>query len=184
MIRQTNLRDNGQGMKRDIGGCRRPLMAALESMVVYELGYGGSVTDLSETKVVVETVVLGCKDATIFEGSREEMELIVRVAACHAVIMGDETSRGAIIERVADFLGTLPSDVGGSPLYISLMAPFLIGGPSTSAALLLGLGITDPVVINTLMPISLKDLMAAVQLHKETDIPLPEIVREMGLAKG
>lgn len=182
MIKHTNLRDKGQGVK-NLGGYEESATKALNTMVVHELGFGGFVTDLSLTRVVVETDIFGgTKDTTIFEGSKEEMEFIVKVAAHHAALMSDEASRNVLIEKAADFLGTLPKEVGGLPLYIAMMTPFLLGGPSASVALLSAVGITDPEVVKTLMPISLKDLMAAIELYRETGTPLPEIVREMKLA--
>lgn len=185
MIKRTDLRDKGQGVK-NLGECEQSPVKALESFVVYELGYGGFVTDLSPTKVTVETHIFGgTKDTTIFEGSREEMELIVKVAATHVAIMSDETSRNALIERAVDLLGTLPKEIGGLPIYIEMTTPLLIGGPSASVALLFGAGITnpetDPEVVKALLQIPLKDLMAAVELYWETGTPLLEIVREMKL---
>lgn len=180
MIRRTNLRDKGCGEKYQ-DKCEQSAKDALNSMVVFELGYGGFVTDLSPTKVVVETHILSTKDTTIFEGSKKEMELIVKVAAHHVAIMSDETSRNTLVKKSVDFLGNLPKEIGGVPLYIAMMSPFLMGGPSTAVALLFAVGITDPEVVKTLAPISLKNLMAAVELHLETGAPLPEIVREMKL---
>lgn len=182
MIKHTNLRDKGQGVK-NLGAYEQSPTKALESMVVSELGFGGFVTDLSPIKVVVETHLFGgTKDTTIFEGPEQEMQLIVKVAAHHAALMSDETNRTTLIEKSVDFLGTLPKEIGGLPLYIELMTPFLMGGPSASVALLFGVGITDPEVVKTLVPITLKDLMAAVELHLETGTALPEIVQEMKLA--
>lgn len=182
MIKHTNLRDKGEGVK-NLGEYEQSAAEALESMVVYELGCGGFVTDLSPTKVVVETHVFGgTKDTTIFEGPEEEMEFIVRVAAHHAALMSDETSRNALIEKAVDFLGTLPKEIGGVPLYIAAMAPLFMGGSSASAALLFAVGITDLEVVKALKalaPISLKDLVAAVELYRETGAPLPKIVRVM-----
>lgn len=182
MIKHTNLRDKGQGVK-NLGEYEQSTAEALKSMVVYELGYGGVITELSPTKVVVETHIFGgTKDTTIFEGPKEEMELIVKAAAHHAALIGDEASRNVLIEKSVDFLGTLPKEVGGLPLFIAMTAPMIMGEMSTVAALLASVGITDPEVVKTLVPISLKDLMAAVELYHETGMPLPEIVRELKLA--
>lgn len=181
MIKYTNLRDKGHGQK-NLGEFEQSATRALESMVVYELGFGGFVTELLPTKVVVETHIFGgTKDTTIFEGSEEEMAFIVKVAAHHTALMADEASRSVLVDRAVEFLGELPKEIGGVPLYISLMTPFLMGGPSAAVALLFAAGITDSEVVETMVPIELKDLMAAVQLHREDGTPLPEIVREMKL---
>ena len=183
MIRHTNLRDNGDGQK-NIGDYEQSAADALRSMVVFELGYGGIVSDLSPTSVVVKTRVLACKDTTIFEGSEEEMEFIVRVAAHHVALMSDEASRNTLVEKAVDFLEMLPEGIRGVPFYITMMAPLLTGGPSAGAALLVAAGITDPEVVKELLPVSLKELVAAVELYRETGTPLPEIVREMKLVSA
>ncbi len=182
MIKHTNLRDRGSGQK-NLGEYEQTAAKALESMVVSELGFGGQVIDLSPTRVAIETPLFGGDiDTTIFEGSEEEMVLIVKVAAHHAMIMNDEKSREVIIGKAVDSLGMLPKEIGGLPLYISLLAPFLLGGRSAGVALLFGVGITDPEIVKTFAPISLKDLVAAVGLSVETGMPLPEVVQEMKLA--
>lgn len=179
MIRNTKLRNNGE--LHNFGTHEVSAQKALETLVVWELGYSGFVTDISPTKVVVETHIFSCKDTTILEGSEEEMQLIVRVAVYHSLLMSNEKNRSTLIDRTADFLGTLPKEIGGLPLYISIVAPMLIGGSSASIALLLAVGITDLETVKILRAIQLKDLVAAVQLHYETGIPLTEIAREMEL---
>src|SRR3990167_9526311 len=113
MIKQTSLRRLEDGTNILLGKGEVPSTKALENMVLFELGFGGFVTDLSPTKVVVETHVLGKKDTTIFEGPPEEMEFIVKVAAHHVMIRRDETMRSALVEGAVAFLGTLPKEVGG-----------------------------------------------------------------------
>ena len=87
--------------------------------------------------------------------------------------------RSALVEGAVAFLGTLPKEVGGLPLYMAMVTPFLMGGQLASVALLFAVGITDPEVVKTLLPISLKELVAAVELSRKTGTPIPEIVREM-----
>lgn len=45
MIKHTNLRDKGQGVI-NLGEYEQSAASALESLAVFELGYGGSVIDL------------------------------------------------------------------------------------------------------------------------------------------
>ncbi len=180
MITVTNFRNNG--MECPPVTSEEAASKALESLVVFELGFGGHVTGLSRTRVAVNTNILGCKDRTVFEGPAEEMEFIVRVATYHATITSEKEIRSALIENAAEFLNDLPRNIGGVPLYISMMTPFLVGNPSAKVALLFAAGITDPEVVKNIVPISLNDLFAAVVLHRETGVPLPEIVKEMRLS--
>lgn len=180
MITVTNYRNNGMECPPVMYECTST--KALESMVIYELGFGGYVTDISRTRVVVNTEILRCKDRTVFEGPAEEMDFLVNVAAHHAATMGEKESRSVLVENAGKFLGALPDNIGGVPLYISMMAPFLMGNPSAKVALLFAAGMTDPETVRQIIPISLKDLFAAVELHRETGTPIVEIVEEMKLS--
>ena len=181
MIRHTNLRDKGLGVV-NLGSFEQTPLKALSGMVVYELGFGGQVTDLSYTRVVTETQIFGgTKDTTTFEGPEDEMSLIATVACFHAALMAHPDSRGMLVNKAVDFLGKLPREVGGLPLFVAIMTPFLLGEPSAAAALLLGIGFTDMERIKELATIKLADLMSAVELHLETGTPLPQVVREMRL---
>lgn len=96
MIHRVDFRDKGAGTKNQGESFQTPA-EAVRSMVVFELGYGGCVTDLSLTKVVVETDIYGTKDTTILEGTKEEMEFIVKVARAYKL---PETSEGDIFPRL------------------------------------------------------------------------------------
>lgn len=109
------------------------------------------------------------------------MEFLVKVATYHAWLMSNEESRNTIVEKSTDFFKTFPEDIRGVPLYIAMMAPQIMGGMTASAALLIATEITDPETLKGFKSISLKDLVAAVQLHQETGTPLTEIVQEMKL---
>ena len=180
MIRYTALRDNGGGMSK-MSEYEQSASQALESLVVYELGYGGRVSSLSLTKIVIETQILGVKDKTIFEGSENEMAFLVKVAALHASLMNKRGNRDMFIEKAASFLDELSEGVRGNTLLVTTLAPFILGSHSATVALLLGASVTEEETLKSLIPISLKDLTAAVALHLETAMPLPEIVSEMKL---
>jgi hypothetical protein len=184
MIKIKTIRDDkDSGIVKNLGERNESVTKALELLVLYELGYGGVVTDFSSSKVVVETDILSgaIKDTTIFEGSKEEMKLLLRIAACHTALINFETSRNAVFGKAIDVLETLPNGIGNVPFYISLISPFLIGGSFSSFALLFAMGVTDPDTIKTLTSIRLEDLVAAAQLSLENGLPLPEIAKEMNL---
>lgn len=182
MIHHINLRDQGSGPK-PMSEYQQDTGQALKSLVVYELAYGGFITNLSATEVAVETrLLLGSTiDTTIFRGSTEEMELLVRVAACHSLIMDSQENRTTLRDRAVEFLGSLPSAIGGSPMYVTLLAPFILGGSWTVGALLLAAGVTDPEVMKSLGRIPIEELVDAVAISHETGQPLPEIVEAYGL---
>lgn len=172
MITQTNFRENGSGVKIDYGPGPRPFPLALRSLVIYELGYGGMITELLPNRVTVETRILHTKDTTTFEGAGEDMQFLAKVAAFHALILETKESRTALIDGAANYLQTLPREVGGLPLFINMAAPLLLGRPSAATALILAMGITDAETIIMLHVLSLEDLVATIELYLETGLPL------------
>lgn len=152
---------------------------ALEGMIIRELGFGGSVTELTATRLVVETRIFQDLDTVVFEGSEEEMAFLVRVAAYHDLVTSDPDSRDVLVEKTADFLGDLPDGCRGNAFFITHLAPLFMGAATTSAALLMAAGITEVELLNRLKRIILKDLVAAVNIHRETGTSLLDIIEEM-----
>jgi hypothetical protein len=175
MIKHTNLRNNGAGRHALGDSYEQKMPEALRSLVVYEMGYGGMVTDLSFTRVVIDTHIMSCHDRTIFEGAEDEMAWLVKVAGCHALLMGDETYHKALMEHGADVMEKV---TGGSPLLCAFTAPFIIGEGATRGALLLAAGVHDETLVTKLAPLSLKELMALVELHIETGEPFEQVVAQ------
>jgi len=183
MITARTLRDQGMGPD-PLCVLEKTSTEALKSLVVDEISFGCYVDEISPTRVVVVTrLPLSLnKDIVIFEGPKEEMELIVNVAAAHIYLKGVGAVRDAIVNRASDFLKGLPQGIGGRAGYISMLTPFLTGGPLAATALLLGIGITDEDAITSLKQLKLKDLVIAVELHLETGTPIMEVVNELALA--
>lgn len=75
MIKYTNVRggDLSLVVSRD-----QSVGAALCSLLQYELGYGGRVVGVSETKVVVETRILRAVDVVTFEGPESEVLYLLK----------------------------------------------------------------------------------------------------------
>lgn len=100
MIRITNERWNGAQCPST--NDERPVDRALISLVKYELGYGGVITQLTKTKIVVNTRILNCSDIVTFEGSENDMRPLVEAASLYC--QAAQTMRPAITEIVADKL--------------------------------------------------------------------------------
>ncbi|MBI4415289.1 MAG: hypothetical protein HY566_03570 [Candidatus Kerfeldbacteria bacterium] len=109
------------------------------------------------------------------------MAFLTRVAAYHTLIMSDPDSKDTLIEKTADFLGELPDGCRGNAFFITNLAPLFMGRATTSAALLMAAGITEVGRLERLKRIVLKELVAAVNLHRETGTPLLDIINEMQL---
>jgi hypothetical protein len=153
---------------------------ALQSMVLGELAFRGTVTDLSATRVAIETSLLGFTDTTVLEGSENEMEFIVGVTAAYVVLGTNSDARATIVNSASTFLGRLPERCRGVPLIISMLAPALIGSPMARAALYAAIN-ASPEVVQSSPHLSLEDLLQVILLHRETGTPIHEIVQDLGL---
>jgi hypothetical protein len=108
------------------------LSEAIRSLVRFELGYGGRVVEISETRIKVITIVLSKIDTTIFIGTKEEMEpLLVAVA----VFMDGHKLYG--MDRLVNDVMNLTK---GKALLVAHASGLIAGGkfvkPATMIALL------------------------------------------------
>lgn len=143
-------------------------LAALNKLVEFELGYGGSVVDLTKTKVVVQTRVLNCVDITTFEGSEDDMRPLVEVAGYYMMVSQGEANE-QIISAVVEKLGTPPHQVGMfRPLYLQGMAPLMIGASRVKAACLMSMGVAVEADAEIGLAIATKDLIALLELFHES----------------
>ena len=73
-MRVVNERKNGDYQATPVILERTP-GKALRSLIHCEFGFGGTETNRSETSLAVRTLVMGCVDDTLIEGTPEEMVL-------------------------------------------------------------------------------------------------------------
>lgn len=160
MITHINQRDNGGGME-EIGQYQQLPISALHSLVLNELGFGGQILELEPTRVTVQTRILHCTDVTIFEGSEEEMALLVQVAINYLAIMGGGNQE-VWLNRAATIATRAP--LNGNPLLVSMVAPILLGQVPTTLAFLSAIGVSNETEIEVMGRMGLGDLFAAYQL--------------------
>jgi len=100
---------------------------ALKSLIKAELNFGGLIKELSETRIVVETSIMGgaCIDTTYFEGEAEEMAPLVLIAATYARLSAEK--RNETIDKTWAKLEGLGSEVSGSPFFVTHLTPMLMG---------------------------------------------------------
>ena len=80
-----------------------PLSILPTFWVIYELGYGGQVTDLSETSVTVKTNVMDCVDTTIFSvenDKKDELKPFFEFIAAHNQIKSIKSLKEKNIDQV------------------------------------------------------------------------------------
>lgn len=117
-IRITFERTNGT-YKCPASVDERSIENAVESLLIYEIGYGGSVIDITPTKVVVRTYVMACVDVTQYEGAEKDMEPLVAIAIAAARLQKEPLS-DSVIDQVMQF-------TGGKPLIVMLGAGLITG---------------------------------------------------------
>jgi len=145
---------------------------AFDHFAVYELGFGGSIRELTETKVVVVTRVLHCTDTTTFSGTKEEMVSLVTLASHFAKIQGRQGD--LIINTVATDLSQNPA--GHKTLIVTTLAPMLVGRYTLRLAILSVFGVTDAKSVELSKKLPLKDLVAAAQLAGEYKLSISEVL--------
>lgn len=125
MIKNTAERNNG-GYKCDPTTRDQTINQALESLIIYELGYGGYQSVIEPTRIVVITRIMNCVDQTTFTGTAEEMSLLVEACVLHAqtnVLNGvnvPESLKDHAIDQVMVF-------TKGVPLLIKLGSGMITG---------------------------------------------------------
>lgn len=97
-IKFTQIRDNQQLGEPQ----QRSIESALRAAVLGDLAFGGIVTDVTETKLVITTPVLGMRDISVFEGTEDDMLLLTEAAYYWAMLSQRclEVIRDQAIERV------------------------------------------------------------------------------------
>lgn len=138
---------------------------ALASLAKYELGWGGQVVDVSESFIKVQTRVFHCLDTSIFEGPTVEMKPLFELVYFYT--KASQEFEGAIEDQAVDETGRWPDGIGRVPLFLSMLAPLVIGSNRLKAAAMLACGLRDENDIKAGLNADIKDIVAAFQLAKD-----------------
>lgn len=137
---------------------------ALISFAKFELGYGGHVTAITEDadKVTIktETKILSKLDTTIFSGSKEEMEPLLKIAYLVS------STQKIDIKIFVDIINKTLGKNAGTPFFLVNFAPLIIGDLSVKTALLVALGAEpNTEMFEKLKKYNIEDLCAAWALN-------------------
>lgn len=145
--------------------------AALESLVKYELGFGGGVTEIEErngrVRIFTETIVFKicvkrCRDTMVFEGTIKDMRPLVEAAYYWSkALKYDEIA----FERISQILD--PDGKGVSPLILTTAAPLLMGQSRVAISMLLACGLKEQADIERGLKVKDGDLRPAIELWLE-----------------
>jgi hypothetical protein len=169
MITVTGFRKSTAGMNRFPTQVVSPANA-LTDLVSNELGFGGTISAITPKKVTVKTPLQSdVIDTVNFSGSINEMRNIIQF--CHFFLMTVAEHDELAISSAAAAGVNL---AGGNTAILALAAPMLVGTSRVNLALLLALGISETETLTAGAAISTPDLLAAIQLAEETNIPITQ----------
>jgi hypothetical protein len=143
---------------------------ALADLVSNELGFGGTISTITPRSITVTTPVRsGMIDTISFSGGQIEMRNIIHF--CHFFLLTvAEHDELAIASASAASVNL----TGGNTALLALAAPMLIGTSRVNLALLLSLGISETEIFSAMVSIATPDLLAAIQLAEEMNIPVTQ----------
>lgn len=136
----------------------------LDILVNCELGFGGKILEVTPTRVVTQTTVMGCVDTSVFEGSVEEMHYLYEIAKNTQAVrdLRQDPDRG--------------KDDGTEGDVRRLEAAIGKGIHTAKIGTIAALGVVCDVMVTKLASVSLKDLIAAVSLIAEGQGTPEEII--------
>lgn len=154
MIKVTNIRKKpGEGPYNPIVH-EKTVSRALMHFALYELGFGGVVTDVNDTKITTVTHVMGCEDTTIFEGSPKDIRYFAELAYIYLKVAQSE-NQSKVIDNLMKF-------TGGNPGILTMGADLLMGQGRIVKTLVAGIG--TPETVPRLLKLKKEDLMEVYSL--------------------
>jgi hypothetical protein len=174
---------------RRFNGAEAPVMvhertksAALTSLIKYEIGFGGRIIEVTPTRVVVTTTVLGCKDVVIFSGDAEEMRRLVLAAQAAACVFAEKESVRALAKGTIDAMKKCGADEHGRmrPFLSAHLVPLIAGGAVGKIALLSAMEVEGETAVRRLSPLSLDMLVELAEIAESTRTTLMESAEVLG----
>lgn len=157
MIEYTTTRYDGRyehTIKRSLTQGR-----AVISLIRFELGFGGTVTHITPTKVVVQTPVFGKMDVTAFEGGKEEMRPLVEGTQVFHSLKG--VAAESYTAQALELLRR--ADGGFRPLDVVMFGPML-GSMGYVKPTLLSLICSEPSQMEAALKQPIEEVVAAVEM--------------------
>lgn len=177
MIRITWQRVNSGEIFQNPARNEEPY-AALRSLAVHELGYGGQLTSVdtvgNHASITVVTRVLNCVDTTTFSGTPEEMRILLEFCACYALV-AQARDMNRLSQQVLDTLG-----VNSNTLLITNMGPMLIGNSEVLTALAIWVGVRTEEEMNLAREVVSRNNRRSMNSGLVCLIEIIEFVRELG----
>lgn len=135
---------------------KRSEQEALSVLLNSELGFGGTVIELTDECIVTQTRVMGCVDVSKFTGTVEEMKNLVMVTVIAATLresLLSDDNIGKLSERINRF-------AQGSPFLLEHGSGILMGGGLVKAVCLAIICDKDLETVERFKRLSKDDLFA------------------------
>ncbi len=173
MIRVTGFRNSESGIHHFPTQVVSP-DDALADLASNELGFGGTISAITPRRVTVTTPIpmrYGMIDTVNFSGGQREMRNIIRFCSFFllAVAEHDELAIAGAVTAGEHLTG----DNTG---IFTLAAHVLVGGSRVNLALLLNRGISETEILTAGAAIATPDLLAAIQLAEEMNLPIMQAI--------
>lgn len=134
---------------------------ALERLVVYEVGYGGRFEIVEETKIKINTTLLGCRDQTTFEGTAEEMFWLYQMSLI-ACMINDELCKSEVAQK--NLANRLHRFSEGNPFLVIHGAGIMAGAGTVRAMCISVLVENNVELVERFKKLSREDLYALLEL--------------------
>lgn len=170
MIQVTNNRIRGNEPPFDPVIHSYSADKVLENFIMFEIAYGGRITSVDLTRVDCVTRVMGCLDTTTYQGSVEEMALVVEAAVTSlecSMLSKENTYPDTVIDIVRQV-------THGVPLLVKLGADMIIGSSLAKKVLIVMVGSEEHVP--ALMKLRIYDLFAVMMLVRRNGISIKDAV--------
>lgn len=135
-------------------------LKAVASLAEYELGWGGRIVNVGNTRLQVETWIFSCVDTSIWEGSAEEMKPLLELAYLYDLAAAEHQDQ--LIQRAVEQSHVL----NGNALLITMAAPLIMGANRLKVAVMLACGVQEKTDIEAGLQAKIGDLVAAAELAK------------------
>ncbi|MGB4768324.1 MAG: hypothetical protein WBP22_03635 [Candidatus Saccharimonas sp.] len=169
MIEYTTTRHSGP--RQDTIVREKKVGDSLISLVRFELGWGGQVIEMTETRITTRTPIFDFIDITTFEGSIDEMRVLVVATSLFYELQDDDTLKSRATQGALNTISHLRE--GLSPRNIKDFGPVLANGEFVKAALV-GAMCTDPALLETILLRPIDDVADAIEMGLDAN--------EMGVA--
>ena len=93
---------------------------AAESLICYELKFGGKIVDFDETSIEAQTTILSKVDTTIFRGSKENISILLGLAELFEQRRQELISCGDVLDKITQLCGH-------STLLLTQTGPMILG---------------------------------------------------------